>query len=68
MEPLTADLRRIHVTVSKAFMEKVAAARAGLSHAHPGASMEQVLDAALGGSVHGSVVRTQPAEHHLALA
>src|SRR6266568_4893804 len=38
VEPLTADLRRFHVTVSRRFMEKLAAARAALSHSHPGAS------------------------------
>jgi hypothetical protein len=47
VEPLTADLRRLHVTVSARFLEKVAAARDGLSHALPGASTEQVLEAAL---------------------
>jgi hypothetical protein len=46
-EPLTADLRRLHVTVSAAFLEKVAAARDGLSHTLPGATTEQVLEAAL---------------------
>jgi hypothetical protein len=47
IEPLTADLRRLHLTVSKGFLDKVAAARAGLSHALPGATTEQVLEAAL---------------------
>ena len=47
VEPLTADLRRLHLTVSKGFLEKVAAARTGLSHALPGATAEQVLEAAL---------------------
>lgn len=47
MEPLTADLRRLHLTVSRGFLEKVAAARTGLSHALPGATTEQVLEAAL---------------------
>lgn len=47
VEPLGADLRRLHVNVSARFMEKVSTARAGLSHAIPGASTEQVLEAAL---------------------
>jgi len=47
IEPLTADLRRLHLTVSKEFLDKVSAARTGLSHALPGASTEQVLSAAL---------------------
>jgi hypothetical protein len=47
VEPLTADLRRLHVTVSKQFLKKLDAARDGLSHAIPNASAEQVLEAAL---------------------
>lgn len=47
VEPLNADLRRLHLTVSKGFLVKVAAARTGLSHALPGANTEQVLEAAL---------------------
>jgi len=47
VEPLTADLRRLHLTVSMGFLDKVAVARAGLSHARPGATTEQVLEAAL---------------------
>jgi hypothetical protein len=46
-EPLTADLRRLHVTVSKRFMEKLEAARDALSHSHPGADAEAILEAAL---------------------
>jgi hypothetical protein len=46
-EPLTADLRRLHVTVSRQFLKKIDAARDGLSHAIPGATTEQVLEAAL---------------------
>jgi hypothetical protein len=44
IEPLTADLRRLHVTVSRRFLEKLTAARDGLSHAIPGATTEQVLE------------------------
>ncbi len=47
VEPLTAGLRRLHLTVSKGFVDKVARARTGLSHAIPGATTEQVLEAAL---------------------
>jgi hypothetical protein len=47
VEPLTASLRRLHLTVSTGFMEKLAAVRTGLSHSMPHASMEQALEAAL---------------------
>jgi len=47
VEPLSADLRRLHVTVSKRLLAKLEAARDGLAHAIPGASTEQVLEAAL---------------------
>ncbi len=47
VEPLTADLRRLHVTVSREFLKKLNTARDGLSHAIPGATTEQVLEAAL---------------------
>jgi 5-methylcytosine-specific restriction endonuclease McrA len=45
--PLTPDLHRLHMTVSKAFLDKLDRARAGQSHAQPGASREQILEAAL---------------------
>jgi hypothetical protein len=44
---LTADLRRLHLTVTAGFLERVGQARTGLSHALPGATTEQVLEAAL---------------------
>jgi hypothetical protein len=47
VEPLTAELRRLHLTVSTRFVEKLGSARAGLSHALPTATTEQVLEAAL---------------------
>ncbi len=47
VEPLTADLRRLHVTVSRQFLEELESARDGLSHAVPNATTEQVLQAAL---------------------
>jgi hypothetical protein len=47
VEPLTADLRRLHVTVSKRFMDKLEVARDALSHSHPGADVEAILEAGL---------------------
>jgi hypothetical protein len=47
VEPLTADLRRLHVTVSRRFTEKLEAARDALSHSHPGADVETILEAGL---------------------
>jgi hypothetical protein len=46
-EPLTADLSRLHITVSRPFLAKLEAARAALSHSHPGASAQEILEAAL---------------------
>ena len=46
-EPLTADLRRLHITVSRQLLKKLETAQAGLGHAIPGATMEQVIDAAV---------------------
>ena len=47
VEPLTADLRRYHVTVSKRFLAKLEAARAALSHSKRGATPEEILEAGL---------------------
>jgi hypothetical protein len=47
VEPLTADLRRLHVTVSMRFTQKLEAARDALSHSHPGADVETILEAGL---------------------
>ncbi len=47
LEPLTADLRRLHMTVSKQFIDKLDAARKGQGHAQPGGSAEEVIEAAL---------------------
>lgn len=47
VEPLTAELRRLHVTVSREFLEKLEAARAAMSHARPGARAEEILEAGL---------------------
>jgi hypothetical protein len=46
-EPLTEDLSRLHVTVSRRFLDKLEAARAALSHARPGATIETILEAGL---------------------
>jgi hypothetical protein len=47
VEPLTADLRRLHLTVSRRLLEKLAAARDALSHSHPGASEDEILELGL---------------------
>jgi 5-methylcytosine-specific restriction endonuclease McrA len=47
VDPLSADLRRLHVTVSRRFIEKLEAARAALSHSHPGAGAQEILEAGL---------------------
>jgi hypothetical protein len=47
VEPLTAELSRLHVTVSRRFLEKLAAVKDALSHSHPGASEEELLEAGL---------------------
>src|SRR5205823_10977415 len=46
-EPLTGELSRLHITVSRRFLEKLEAARDALSHSHAGASAEAVLEAGL---------------------
>jgi hypothetical protein len=47
VEPLTAELSRLHATVSRQFVAKLDAARDALSHSHPGATMEDILGAGL---------------------
>ncbi len=47
IDPLTAELRRLHITVSRRFVAKLEAARDALSHSHPGANMGELLEAAL---------------------
>jgi hypothetical protein len=47
VEPLTANLRRLHVTVSRKFLEMLDEARDGHSRSVRGATTEQVLEAAL---------------------
>ena len=47
LTPLTRDRARLHVTVSRRLLEKLEAARAALSHVHPGASAGELLEAGL---------------------
>ncbi|ACL64812.1 HNH nuclease [Anaeromyxobacter dehalogenans 2CP-1] len=47
MDWLDGDSARMHLTVSKAFLKKLDAARDALSHGMTGASRERVLEAAL---------------------
>ena len=47
LDPLTPNLQRLHMTVSRQFVDKLDAARKGQGHAQPGASAEKVIEAAL---------------------
>ena len=47
IDPLTGDLSRLSATVSRRFLQNLRTARSGLSHAIPGATLEQVLEAGL---------------------
>ncbi|WP_308197951.1 HNH endonuclease [Anaeromyxobacter oryzisoli] len=47
IEPLSADLRRLHFNVSRRFLEKLDAARDALSHSHFGATTEEILEVGL---------------------
>jgi hypothetical protein len=47
VEPLTAELNRLHVTVSRRFLDKLERARAALSHSHPSAGADEILEVAL---------------------
>jgi hypothetical protein len=47
IEPLDGTRARLHITVSRRLLAKLEAAKAALSHSHPGASSEEVLEAAL---------------------
>jgi hypothetical protein len=46
-QPLDAERGRLHLTVSRAFVSKLDAAMDALSHAMPGASREEILEAGL---------------------
>ncbi len=43
-DPLTAELSRLHLTVTRELLAKVEAARLALSHSHPGATIADVLE------------------------
>jgi hypothetical protein len=47
VQPLTAELTRLHVTVPRRLLEKLAAARDALSHSHPRASDDEILELGL---------------------
>jgi hypothetical protein len=47
VEPLDADLARLHMTVSRRFLAKLQATRDALSHSRPGASAEEALEACM---------------------
>jgi 5-methylcytosine-specific restriction endonuclease McrA len=42
-QPITAELSRFHITVSRRFMETLEQTKDALSHSHPGASTEEIL-------------------------
>jgi hypothetical protein len=47
VEPLDAKLARVHMTVPRRLLEKLEAARDALSHSHPGASRDEIIEAGL---------------------
>jgi hypothetical protein len=47
VEPVTADRRRLHITVRRAVLEKIAAARDALSHSMPHATDDEIIEAGL---------------------
>jgi 5-methylcytosine-specific restriction endonuclease McrA len=47
VEPLDATRARVHLTVRRRLLEKLAAARDALSHSHPGAGADEILEAGL---------------------
>jgi hypothetical protein len=47
VKPLDAERARVHMTVSRSLLEKLEAARAALSHSHPGASADQIFEVGL---------------------
>jgi len=47
VDPLTATESRLHLTVSRGFLDKVEQARAALSHSHPGASTDAIFEVGL---------------------
>ncbi len=47
VDPLTAQKSRLHVTVSRRLLAKLSAAKDALSHSHPGASEETIIEVGL---------------------
>jgi hypothetical protein len=47
VRPLDAERARVNMTVSRRLLDKLAAARDALSHSHPGASEETILEVGL---------------------
>jgi hypothetical protein len=47
VEPLDAERARVHVTVSRRLLDKLEKARAALSHSHPRASEQEILELGL---------------------
>jgi hypothetical protein len=47
VEPLDAERSRLHINVSRRFLEKLDGAKDALSHSKPGATMEEILEAGL---------------------
>lgn len=47
IEPLTAELSRIHLTAPRRLVKKLEAAKAAVSHSHPGASLADVVEVAI---------------------
>ena len=47
VKPLDAERARVSMTVSRRLLDKLAAARDALSHSHPGASEEEILEVGL---------------------
>ena len=43
-DPLTAELSRLHLTVTRDLLAKVEAARLALSHSHSGATIADILE------------------------
>jgi hypothetical protein len=47
VEPVTAELRRLHITVRRAVLQKISAARDALSHSMPNATDDEIIEAGL---------------------
>jgi len=47
IQPLDTERARLHITVSRRLLAKLEAAKAALSHSHPAASSDEILEAAL---------------------